>query len=231
MILIHGDPTFLKLNETFHRVPDLHCDIRYTGFVQQQDGGNAAVIDACGPSIVVSIGSGRYRQGQFLLESVIHAAKLLERRIPHVFRIFAGPFIPDDVFRRLKDLAGGLCNVQLERYSPSLLGYLGRADLSISMGGYNTVMNLLGTGIRSLVYPYTSNNDQEQHIRARRLECLGVVELLHPEMLVPEVLAPKIAGMLSKTPARPQFDMNGAANTAEILDSLHQLQLVREAVG
>jgi len=231
LILVHGDPAFLKLNETFHRVPDLRCEIQYTGFVQQQHGGDAAVIDARERTIVVSIGSGRYRQGQFLLESVIHAAPLLERRIPHVFRIFAGPFIPDDVFRRLKDLASGPRNVQLERYSPSLLGHLGRADLSISMGGYNTVMNLLATGIRSLVYPYTSNNDQEQHIRARRLECLGMVELLHPEMLVPQMLAPKIAGMLSKTPTRPKFDMNGAVNTAQILDSLHKLQLVGEAAG
>src|SRR5215472_485206 len=230
-ILVHGDPAFLKLNETFHRVPDLRCRIRYTGFVQQQDGRDAAVVDAREPTIVVSIGSGRYRQGQFLLESVIHAAPLLERRIPHVFRIFAGPFIPDDVFRRLKDLADGRRNVQLERYSPSLLGHLGRADLSISMGGYNTVMNLLATGIRSLVYPYTSNNDQEQHIRARRLEYLGMVELLHPEMLVPQVLAPKIAGMFSKTPARPKFDMNGAVNTARILESMHKPRLVGEAAG
>jgi predicted glycosyltransferase len=194
LILVHGDPTFLKLDETFHRVPDLCCEIRYTGFVQQEDGRDTAEIDASEPTIVASIGSGRYRQGQFLLESVIHAAALLERRIPHLFRIFAGPFIPDDVFERLKDLAGGACNVQIERYSPSLLGHLGRADLSISMGGYNTIMNLLATGVRGLVYPYTSNNDQEQHIRARRLESLGIVELLIPRCWFLRCLRPRSPG-------------------------------------
>jgi predicted glycosyltransferase len=231
LILVHGDPAFLKLDETFHRMPELRCEIRYTGFVQQRDGGDVALTDASEPTIVVSIGSGRYRQGQLLLESVIRAAALLECRIPHVFRVFAGPFIPDDVLKRLKDMAGGARNVRIERYSPNLLGHLGRADLSISMSGYNTIMNLLATGVRSLVYPYTANNNQEQHIRAGRLENLGIVELLHPEMLAAQMLGPKIAGMLSTTPARPKFDMNGAVNTAQILDTLHKRRLVREVAG
>jgi predicted glycosyltransferase len=122
-------------------------------------------------------------------------------------------------------------NVEIQRYSPSLLAYLHRADLSISMGGYNTIMNLLATGIRSLVYPYTSNNDQEQHIRARKLESLGIVELLHPDMLAPPLLASRIGGMLAKTPTRLKVDMNGAANTARILHSLHQSLRLGEAAG
>src|SRR5262249_23686671 len=73
LILIHGDPAFQMLDETFHRVGDLRCEIRYTGLVQQE-----ALVPATGgvqpdtaPTIVASIGSGRYRHGQALLESVI----------------------------------------------------------------------------------------------------------------------------------------------------------------
>ena len=36
VILVHGDPAFQKLDETFHRVGDLRCEVRYTGFVQQE---------------------------------------------------------------------------------------------------------------------------------------------------------------------------------------------------
>ena len=109
--------------------------------------------------------------------------------------------------------------MDIEKYSPDFHSCLRQADLSISMGGYNTIMNLLATGVRSLVYPYTANNYQEQHIRAGKLERLGVVELLHPEMLVPEVLAQKITGMLAKTPVRLQVNTDGAANTVRILMS------------
>ena len=221
LILVHGDPAFQKLDETFHRVGDLHCDVRYTGFVQQEEPASATEEDSsvAGPTIVASIGSGRYRQGQLMLENVIGAAALLQEQIPHRFRVFAGPFVPPDVYEVLKRLAGEARNVELDKYSPNFIGCLKRADLSISMGGYNTIMNLLATGVRSLVYPYTANNDQEQHIRARKLESLGVVELLHPEMLPPELLAPKISATLAKAPVRLALDMDGAANTARILQS------------
>jgi predicted glycosyltransferase len=221
LILVHGDPAFQKLDETFHRVGDLHCDVRYTGFVQQEEPVSATeeASSTAGPTIVASIGSGRYRQGQLMLENVIRAAALLQEQIPHRFRVFAGPFIPPEVYEVLKRLAREAPNVELEKYSPNFIDCLRRADLSISMGGYNTIMNLLATGVRSLVYPYTANNDQEQHIRARKLESLGVVELLHPETLPPELLAPKISAMLAKAPARLALDMDGAANTARILQS------------
>jgi predicted glycosyltransferase len=171
------------------------------------------------PTIVASIGSGRYRHGQLLLENVIRAAFLLERNLPHRFRLFAGPFIPQDVYEGLEYLARGARNVEIQNYSAHFSAYLKGADLCISMGGYNTIMNILTTGVRSLVYPYTANDDQEQQIRARKLESLGIAELLHPEMLQPELLAPKIAGMLTRKTAGLAFDMNGAANTARILRS------------
>ena len=80
-------------------------------------------------------------------------------------------------------------------------------------------MNILAAGVRSLVYPYTPDNDLEQQIRARKLTSLGRVELLHPAMLSPEVLAPKITRMLLNKPATLTFDMDGAANSALILRS------------
>ncbi|HEV2200094.1 MAG TPA: glycosyltransferase [Bryobacteraceae bacterium] len=221
LILIHGDPAFQELDETFHRVGDLHCEIQYTGLVQQEEPALTPVpmqFDTV-PTIVASIGSGRYRHGQILLESVIRAAAQLEDKIAHRFRVFAGPFIPPEVYAALEQMARQAPNVEIEKYSPHFIECLKRADLSISMGGYNTIMNILATGVRSLVYPYTANDDLEQQIRARKLASLGVAELLHPEMLAPEVLAPKIAGMLAKKPARFTFDMDGAANTARILRS------------
>jgi predicted glycosyltransferase len=153
------------------------------------------------------------------LESVIQAAALLGEKIPHRFRVFAGPFIPHEVYAALEQTARQARNVEIEKYSPHFIEHLKRADLSISMGGYNTIMNILATGVRSLVYPYTANDDLEQQVRARKLASLGVVEVLHPERLAADVLAPKIVGMLAKKPARFTFDMNGATNTAQILRS------------
>jgi predicted glycosyltransferase len=229
LILVHCDPCFIKLDETFHRAGDLQCDIRYTGFVRQQEPGSTTDAGPVCPTIVASIGSGRYRQGQLLLEAVVRAAALLQSRIPHLFRIFAGPFMPEDVYGRLRRLARGAQNVEIETYSTQFLHHLRRASLSVSMGGYNTIMNLLATGVPSLVYPYTPNEDREQHIRAKRLESLGIVELLYPETLAPDLLASKIVRMLAprQAPFAFDFDMDGASNAASILRSAVAARLER----
>ena len=227
LVLVHGDARFVRLEETFHRVADFNCDIRYTGFVQQAGDATVAEPREAGPIIVASIGSGRYREGQLLLEQTIRAAALLQEQIPHRFHLFAGPFIPEAVYAHLRHLGRKVENVEIETYSPHFVEHLKRAALSISMGGYNTIMNLLATGVPSLVYPYTANDDQEQHIRGRKLESLGVIELLHPSMLTPRELAGKILGMLAKQPARIAFDMDGALQTASILRSAVTAKMAR----
>src|SRR6516225_1361856 len=54
MILVHGDPAFQKLGGTFHRVEDLRCEIRYTGFVQQEQPVLTNHWPSSEPSIVAS---------------------------------------------------------------------------------------------------------------------------------------------------------------------------------
>ena len=221
LVLVHGDPQFQKLEETFSRVSDLLCPVEYTGYVVQRHDMPAAPAAAPEePFLVVSIGSGRYRSGHQLLEAVIRAAAILDREIPHRILIFGGPFIPDDAYERLADLAATQPSVRFERYSADLLGLMQSAALSISMGGYNTLMNVLTTGVKAMVFPYTTNGDQEQNIRADKLEQLGVLDVLHPDDLNPDMLAAKILAALRKAPARFRSAFDGAEQTARLLASM-----------
>jgi predicted glycosyltransferase len=224
LVLVHGDPSFQKLDETFSRVSDLKCPIRYTGYVVQRSLEiEAASLESAVPEepfILATIGSGRYENGQKLLRKIIEAAPLLAQEMPHRLVIFAGPFIPQEEFRRLTKLAEQEPNVTLERYTPDLLPYMAQADLSISMGGYNTIMNILSTGVRAIVFPYTANDDQEQYIRAEKLERLGAIDVIHPDALEPHRMASAISAGLRKTPARFGCDLNGAQESARILQEL-----------
>ena len=231
-VLVHGDARFQKLEETFSRVGDLKCPVEYTGYVvQPEPPPSRSVALPDGPFIVVSIGSGRYRSGHQLIESVIESAAILRQQVPHRILIFGGPFMPDDVFARLTELTAGQPNVRLERYSPELLSLMQYAGLSISMGGYNTLMNVLTTGVRAMVFPYTTNGDREQNIRAEKLEELRILDVLHPEDLSAPVLAPKILLALMRTPERFHFEFDGAARTAEILDACLRPSPAGEAVA
>jgi predicted glycosyltransferase len=58
------------------------------------------------------------------------------------------------------------------------------------LGGYNTTMNILRTGVNSMILP--SNKDWEQMVRAEKLAKMGILELLEPADLQPQQFAEKI---------------------------------------
>ena len=223
LVLVHGDEKFLKLDESFSRVTDLRCPVAYTGYVVQQNKNDSdktygfPLVEQKRPAIVVSNGSGQYLTGQMLLESVLGAAHLLQGQIPHEFHIFAGPLMPEETYNRLQTLAAASGNVRFSRYTPDLAAVLKSAELSVSMAGYNTVMDILSAGVRALVYPVTSNGDQEQSVRAEKLARMGVLDLIQSEELVPEKLAQKFGAALRNEPTRLALNRGGAANSALLL--------------
>ncbi|MHB1793904.1 MAG: glycosyltransferase family protein [Acidobacteriaceae bacterium] len=222
LVLVHADSNFQKLEETFLRVGDLHCPVAYTGYVVQE---TSNVLGFAGipaqqstkPTIVVSNGSGQAPSGHLLLESVLRAASLLQNHLPHQFQVFAGPFIPNAAYQELKYLAGTLGNVTLAKYTHELPAYLQQAEISISMAGYNTIMDILSTGVRALVYPFTGGGDQEQTVRAEKMAKLGVLCVLNLQQLAPDQLASAILETLCSEPIRIPFNDRGAANSSSLL--------------
>ncbi|NJM68670.1 MAG: glycosyl transferase [Acaryochloris sp. RU_4_1] len=226
-ILIHSDSAIHRLEDNISRVSDLKIPIHYTGYVVQSEPQDIEVntedtvhLSDPTPKIVVSVGGGKL--GHDLLEGVIQAAPLLKENIPHRLIIFAGPLMEETYYQHLKTLASGASNLTLHRFTPNLIAYLKKADLSISLGGYNTTMNILKTGIPALIYP--ANKDREQAIRAEKLEALNLLKVLSSEDLEPERLALAIADYLAEphTPQNPQLQLNGAQATSTLLQTLLQ---------
>ncbi len=230
LLLIHSDPNFQRLDETFPRVNELTCEVRYTGFVagtvpravasvsqdgeQSQNPSQLATARGTVPAILVSIGGGRV--GHELIECAIAASALLA--IPHHLHIVTGPHCPNETFAQLQQRIAAQPTITIERFTPDFPSLLQQTDLSISMAGYNTCMDILSAGVRAILYPFTGNNNQEQTIRARKLEQLGRVRLI--QQLNPERLAEAITQSRQTPVPTITLDMNGAAETARILAAL-----------
>jgi predicted glycosyltransferase len=215
LLLVHGDPQFQPLEETFSRIEDLKCKVQFTGYVAQSHpevDEEPPHLDPDRPLILVSVGGGRF--GHELLDCVVETAPILKHQIPHQIQVFTGPFMPDWKLLELQSNSATCSNICVDRYTPNLLSYMRRADLSISMSGYNTTMNVLTTGVRSMLLPFTGNDDQEQRIRAQKLANLGVVEMIQPEDLEPNRFAKKVVNYLLQQPSRLQFDCAGVEKTA-----------------
>lgn len=228
LLLIHGDPAFQPLDLSFSRVKDLRCPVFYTGYVVQESTDTEADlpwVDSDGqrpvgdhrPLILTSVGGGRF--GHELLFCVVEAARYLEH-LPHQILVFTGPFCPPEVFAELKAKAAQRPNVTLQHYTPNLLAHMHQADLSISMAGYNTTMNVLTSGVRAMVLPFTGNDDQEQTLRAERLEELGIVRVMRPEDLQPAQFARRVVDCLQQKPPSRSFDFQGVEKTAAYVKDL-----------
>ncbi|MEM8503964.1 MAG: glycosyltransferase [Cyanobacteria bacterium P01_D01_bin.1] len=223
-LLIHGDPALHPIEESFSRIDDVSCEVHYTGYVvQKPESSRPSLADNVAlakpePMILVSVGGGRF--GHELLDCVVGAAEVLEQQIPHHIQVFTGPFIPEGKFWDLKNAARDRTNLHIRRYTPNLLAYMQKADLSISMSGYNTTMNILTTGVRAMMLPFTGNGDQEQTKRVQRLSQLGKVRQIQPLDLQPQRLAEAAIAHLQHAPSELNIDLNGADNTARLVNTL-----------
>ncbi|MEL7357312.1 MAG: glycosyltransferase [Cyanobacteria bacterium J06560_6] len=234
-LLIHGDPALHPIEESFSGIEDVNCDVHYTGYVvQTPEGSHPSLVDKVAltkpePMILVSVGGGRF--GHELLDCVVDAAEILEQQVPHHIQIFTGPFMPEEKFWALKEAERDRRNLHIRRYTPTLLSYMKKADLSISMSGYNTTMNILTTGVRAMMLPFTGNGDQEQTKRVQRLAQLGKVRQIQPSDLQPQRLADAAIAHLQHIPSELKINLNGADNTAKLVKALAEDALADNLTG
>ena len=219
-VLVHADPQLAKINETFDHFNEIAIPVDYTGYIAPKPSPGAGKrirkqlkIDEDEILIIASAGGGNV--GAPLLEAVIRAFGRLEVKSRCHLKVFTGPFLDQNEFDRLKESAGD--NVQVTRFTTDFLSYLAAADLSVSMGGYNTTMNILASGTPALVWPFGQN--REQRLRAGRLADLGALRVLEDADLRPDRLAVIMDQWISRA-TRPtvNINLNGAVNTAKWIE-------------
>ena len=215
-ILVHGDPRFARFEETFPLLHELGPPVHYTGFVMAP--GNRLAIGEGGErnEVVVSAGGGAV--------GIEHLAMALaaqpKSRFGHLtWRVLAGPNIPDDGMQRLLRAAGPAAVVERSRVDfPALLR---GALISVSQGGYNTVMDVVASGARAVVVPFTGRGETEQRARGVRLREFDLAEVLDDRTSTPEVLAAAVDAAGSRERwGTWNFDSDGAARSAAIVVDL-----------
>ncbi|MCK4868720.1 MAG: glycosyltransferase, partial [Alphaproteobacteria bacterium] len=111
--------------------------------------------------------------------------------------------------------------VTVERLRQDYREVLSRAALSVSQAGYNTVMDILVTGVHAVLVPFAAEGETEQAQRARLLAGRGRVQVADEATLTPESLAAAIDEALScPAPALEGLALNGAAETARAVREL-----------
>lgn len=212
LLLVHSDPDVIALDETFSRMGDVAIPVIYTGYINRSPNTDSPhATPETGPPgeiplIVASAGGGSV--GYALLEATVRAHSQLTT--PCALHLYTGPYLDDTARTRLRSLAAG--SAVIEKFCPDFPAELAGADLSISMGGYNTTMDVVTAGCPALIYPFEQNH--EQRLRALRLGEHIPITLLDSNDLEATRLAGYMEHGLKQHAAKPNIRLNGAEETA-----------------
>jgi predicted glycosyltransferase len=221
-VLVHSDPKWITLKETFLRFDEIKIPVVHTGYIAQKARAGSRRrfrqqlrIGEEDLMILASAGGGSV--GKPILESTIKAFRRLNMKTPSYLYVYAGPYMVESDFERLKAL-GADERIQVAKFTSDFLSFLAAADLSISMAGYNTTMNILATGVPALVWPFAANSEQRR--RAEKLADRGALRLIDDQDLNPDNLAAIIVETLTRADKKQiDIDLNGAAHAVQWLES------------
>ncbi len=219
-LLVHGDRNFVTLDQTFGRLEQVLVPIYYTGYVTPRPAAgsremirNSLFLPTDQRLVVVSIGSGSV--GGELLQAVMEAFSFLTERTDCFLQLFTGPYLETSLFDTL--CQAQTKNIKVQRFTDQFIDWLGAADLSVSMAGYNTCMNTLAAGVPALLYPFGQN--REQRLRVEKLTRASAIRLLEKEDLSPPQLARLMAAALETDRFITPVDLDGAGKTKRFLEN------------
>jgi len=217
-ILVHSDPKFARLEDTFRPETPMTVPIHYTGFVTS----SAMPIEIAPqdrlPRVLVSAGGGMV--GGPLFKMVVDAHHRWHDSAGLSTLVLAGPFAPEPVWSWLQEQAQRLDGFDVVRYLPDLRTEMARSAVTVSQCGYNTTMDILRARIPAVVVPFAEGGEDEQRQRAERLDDLGVLRCLAPEDLDADGLAKAVIAAATTTPAAVSLDLDGRRASARIISEL-----------
>ncbi len=166
------------------------------------------------PLVLATAGAGE--DGLQILEAFLRAAADAPWRALAV----SGPHCPPEHAARLARLAAA-AEAEWHVFVPALETRLASAGAIVCMGGYNTLGEALAAGVPTVCVPRVAPR-QEQLIRARAFEELGLLRVVTPDELTPDRLRAALSAALAsggeKSPVT--LDFSGAANAARRLLAL-----------
>ncbi len=217
-VLVHGDPSVATFDMTFPEFATIEHLIRYTGYVaapvERVAGGDSS--GAGTDEVVISMGGGA--AGEPMVEIALKAFPLAKPS-NRTWRLLCGPNLDEEIFRASQKAAPE--GIVIERNRKDFPEMLKNCAVSVSQGGYNTIMDVLQSHASAIIVPYSESDESEQCFRAELLQKRGLLRLIEHDRLTPELLARSIDEMVDKKPSSISgIDFSGAETTAQIIAEL-----------
>jgi predicted glycosyltransferase len=218
-VLVHGDPAFIPFSRTFPEHARLADRTHHTGYVIDGLPKPGHSSDVGRGEVIVSAGGGAV--GAPLMNAALDArARTKVRDLP--WRFLCGHGMSEDDFNALHAHAARLDRegIVVERARADFTTMLANCVLSISQGGYNTIIETLSVADRAVIAPYAGGLETEQAFRAELLAERGVLQVVAEDAMSAATLAAAADRALAGPSIRasPRIDADGVAKTLALVE-------------
>ena len=199
-IWIYGIQDFYDPIKEYDISEAISRKIHFTGYIPRKIPGKDAVnkikkelgLKNSEKLVVVTTGGGG--DGYRVMDTYLATLESFADAPPFKSVLITGPFMPkqerSDVFKRARRLG-----VRTYHFYRQMEKIFSAADIVVSMGGYNTLCEILGQGTISLVIPRETPR-QEQIIRARAFHRKNLVDYIPWSEFTPDLLRQKLFALL-----------------------------------
>jgi predicted glycosyltransferase len=200
-VWIVGTPDIFDAPREYQFSSGLWAKTRFMGYVRRGQGlrtpeqvRQSLGLTANQPLVLVTPGGGG--DGYRLVDSYLQSLAAMPADLGLTSLIIGGPEMPAEQRQSLIDRVQNNPALHWLDFTDDLASFMVAADVVVSMGGYNTVGEILSLRKRAVVVPRTQPVE-EQWIRAQRMAELGLFAAIHPDQLTPSGLAQAILQELS----------------------------------
>ena len=181
-IWIYGIQDFYDPIDEYEISDAISRKIHFTGYIPRKIPGKDAVnkikkeLGLKSPEKLVVVTTGGGGDGYRVMDTYLATLESFSNQPPFKSVLITGPFMPKeerrDIFKRARRLG-----VRTYHFYRQMEKIFSAADIVVSMGGYNTLCEILGQGTISLVIPRETPR-QEQIIRARAFHRQKLVDYI-----------------------------------------------------
>ncbi|HUY60602.1 MAG TPA: glycosyltransferase [Candidatus Dormibacteraeota bacterium] len=210
-ILVYGSAGLLDLGAAYGLPPRVAAKVSYCGYLARP----AAAATRPNPATVVVGTAGGGGDGAEMLAATLTACRALS--LPSL--VVTGPLMAPADRRALEAQAATDPRARALEFVSDLAATITGASAVVTMGGYNTLCELVRSGVPTVVVPRVQPR-REQAIRAQLFAGRGLVQVVEPGRDLAARLEPALSAALAAgrraTPA--DLDLDGLPRLAGILE-------------
>lgn len=204
-ILVVGARKVFDVAREYEFPPETARMVRYAGFLRRHRGKASATDIRARLGLknekIVLVQAGGGADGAALISTYIESLRKWPAGAPFFSWIISGPELAADERRKIARMMAETPFAIHQDFADDMNACINAADYVVSMGGYNSVCEILSLGRPAVIVPRV-RPVLEQWLRASRLADCGMVECLHPDSMTPATLGAAVDAMIARGDAQ-----------------------------